>query len=236
MKAEDAEEYTQSLGQVLSGSWRQIALGIRMGAHDALNLSRDEWISRLGGHVKLSIPERREAVLELKAEGHNNSEIADVLGVGEATVRRDLENSSNGDNAEENINNINDDNKRNSPNDEVDEDEEIEPSADMAVVEAVQQGTSENVEDEALSPSPSETPSPQPDPVHHETTQDDPDRKRRRLIDHGRHAVNDLKQIGSHISCVEAAFRLGEKVLTREEFEEIRADFLRLEKLMESIQ
>ena len=60
------------------------------------------------------------------------------------------------------------------------------------------------------------------------------ERHNKALIEHGRHAVNDLKQFGSHISCVATAFKLGEKVLTQEEFEEIRADFLRLQELMEN--
>jgi len=90
MKPEDAEEYTQALGQVVAGGWRQIALGERLGVPEALGLTVGEWVQqRLGGYVKLSIPERREAVDELAAEGKKNTEIAAVLGVGESTVRRD---------------------------------------------------------------------------------------------------------------------------------------------------
>lgn len=94
MKPEDAEEYTQALGQVASGAWRQIALGIRMGVPAALGLKRDEWTERLGGYVVPSVEERREAVAELKAEGMNNSEIADALGVDEITVRRDIDSTN----------------------------------------------------------------------------------------------------------------------------------------------
>jgi DNA-binding NarL/FixJ family response regulator len=46
---------------------------------------------RLGGYARLEIEPRREAVLELKGNGLNNYEIADVLGVDERTVRRDEE-------------------------------------------------------------------------------------------------------------------------------------------------
>ena len=71
MKPEDAEEYTQALGQVVAGGWRQIALGERLGVPKALGLSVDEWVKRrLGGYVKLSIEERREAVEELTAKGY----------------------------------------------------------------------------------------------------------------------------------------------------------------------
>jgi len=90
MKPEDAEEYTQALGQVVAGGWRQVALGKRLGVPQALNLSVEDWVQqRLGGYIKLAIPERREAVIELVAEGLPNTEIASVLGVTEKTIRRD---------------------------------------------------------------------------------------------------------------------------------------------------
>jgi hypothetical protein len=90
MTPADAEEYTQALGQVVSGGWRQIHLGQRLGVPDALGLSVQEWVTqRLGGYVQLGIPDRRHAVIELAAEGLPNTQIAAVLGVGEATIRRD---------------------------------------------------------------------------------------------------------------------------------------------------
>jgi hypothetical protein len=49
----------------------------------------EEWVNeRLGGYVKLAVPERHDAVIELKAEGHSNRDIASILGVGETSVRR----------------------------------------------------------------------------------------------------------------------------------------------------
>lgn len=94
--SEEAEEYTQALGQVVAGGYRQIALGVRLEVPKALGLSTGDWVEdRLGGYVKMSIPERREAVAELVEENMTNVMIADVLGVGEATVRRDR--SPNGD-------------------------------------------------------------------------------------------------------------------------------------------
>jgi N6-adenosine-specific RNA methylase IME4/predicted transcriptional regulator len=92
MKAEDAEEYTQALGQVVSGGWRQIALGERLGVPQALGLSVDEWVKqRLGGYVKLSIEERRQAAVELAAGGLKQRQIAKVLGVTQPTVFNDLQ-------------------------------------------------------------------------------------------------------------------------------------------------
>ena len=91
MNAADAEEYTQALGQVVAGSWRQVALGKRLGVPRALGLTTREWVEdRLGGYVRLSIEERREAVAELTGDGMTQRETAEVLGVDVATVNRDV--------------------------------------------------------------------------------------------------------------------------------------------------
>lgn len=95
MTRDDAEEYTQALGQVVAGGWRQVALGRRLGVPQALGLSVEEWVQgRLGGYVRLSIPERREAVKELTTPIENGGsglsmrEAAEVLGIGKSTVER----------------------------------------------------------------------------------------------------------------------------------------------------
>ena len=49
--------------------------------------------TRLGGYIKLSIADRREAVKELAAEGLSNVAVGEVLGVDETTVRRDAANA-----------------------------------------------------------------------------------------------------------------------------------------------
>jgi len=91
MNPEDAEEYTQALGQITAGAWRQIALANRLGVPQALGLTTEEWVrSRLGGYVRLSPPERREAVAELTAEGLSQRQVAQVLGVDHRTVGRTL--------------------------------------------------------------------------------------------------------------------------------------------------
>lgn len=98
MNAEDAEEYTQALGQVVGGSWRQVALGKRLGVPEALGISTAEWVKRLGGYVRLDVEERRSAVLELTAPvtdggmGMTKTAAAEVLGVGRTTIRRDAPN------------------------------------------------------------------------------------------------------------------------------------------------
>jgi hypothetical protein len=70
MNAEEAEEYTQALSQVVAGSWRHIELAKRMGVSKSLGLSVEQWVKdKLGGHVKMSIPDRLAAALELKANG-----------------------------------------------------------------------------------------------------------------------------------------------------------------------
>jgi hypothetical protein len=94
MNVTDAEEYTLGLGQTVAGSWRLIALGQRLGVPKALGLSTKDWVeTRLGGYIRLSLAERREAVVELTGPGENGGlsqrQAAEVLGVDEITVRRD---------------------------------------------------------------------------------------------------------------------------------------------------
>jgi phage N-6-adenine-methyltransferase len=91
ISTEDAEEYTQSLGQIFGGGWRQIAWAEKQGIPVALGLTLEEWVTnRLGGYVRLAVSERREAAAELAEEGMSQREIGAVLGVGQATIHRDL--------------------------------------------------------------------------------------------------------------------------------------------------
>jgi N6-adenosine-specific RNA methylase IME4 len=91
MNQQDAEEYTQSLGQIVAGSWRQIALAKRLGVPKALGLDTQEWVrQRLGGYIKLGVEERREAAKELAANGESTRAIGSVLGVHHSTVQDDL--------------------------------------------------------------------------------------------------------------------------------------------------
>lgn len=95
LSAEDAEEYTRALGQIMSGGWRQIALAKRLGVPEALGMTTDAWVSsRIGGYVRLGLDDRRLAARELTdPDGEfqmTHHQAAEVLGVGETTVRRDL--------------------------------------------------------------------------------------------------------------------------------------------------
>jgi hypothetical protein len=95
MKPEYAEEYTQALAQAVHASYRQIALGHKLGVPKALGFkgkdATRQWVlQRLGGYIQMQITERKRAELELKAEGFSNRVIAQLVGVAEATVRNDL--------------------------------------------------------------------------------------------------------------------------------------------------
>lgn len=94
MNAADAEDFTQALGQVVSGSYRLIAQARKLGVPKALGLSTEDWVNnRLGGYVRYSIAERRKIVAELANDPndrHSQRAIAEVLGVGKDTVARDL--------------------------------------------------------------------------------------------------------------------------------------------------
>ncbi len=92
MKREDAEEFTQSLGQILGGTWRQIAWADRQGIPKVMGYENTrDWVKEeLGGYVQLSMEDRREAVLELTEDGLSTREAAGVLGVGKSTVAEDL--------------------------------------------------------------------------------------------------------------------------------------------------
>jgi protein gp37 len=105
MQEDVAQEFTNALDETgegwaktASGWWRQIGSGIKLGIPRALGQSRDDWAAERRAVAEagaLSIQQRQKAVAELTGavgnggEGLNNSEAADVLGVDEATVRRD---------------------------------------------------------------------------------------------------------------------------------------------------
>jgi transposase len=91
VSVKDAEEFTQTLEGIGDNWWRQILLGKKMGVPESLGLTLNGWINeRIGGTIRLSIEDRRQAVEELKAEGLNQKDIGKVLGVTDRTVRNDL--------------------------------------------------------------------------------------------------------------------------------------------------
>ena len=91
MKREDAEEFTQSLGQIVGGSWRQIDSPRTRGAECSRIQSTEEWVQQsLGGYIRMAVPERREAVSNLTADGDRLREVAEILGISHVTVARDV--------------------------------------------------------------------------------------------------------------------------------------------------
>jgi transcriptional regulator with XRE-family HTH domain len=95
MSAEDAEEYTRALGQIMSGGWRQLALAQRLGVPEAVGMTTESWVrDRIGGYVRLGLDERREAVRELTdPDGEfqlTQRQAAEVLGISVGTVNGDL--------------------------------------------------------------------------------------------------------------------------------------------------
>ena len=91
MNRQDAEEWTQALGQIVGGSWRMVALAKQLGVPKLLGLTTEEWVNKhLGGYVKLHVNDRREAVKELKADRYSTREIGEVLGVSNFTVHQDI--------------------------------------------------------------------------------------------------------------------------------------------------
>jgi len=88
---EDADEWTEAIGQSLGGNWRLTLLAQRMGVPAALGLSLAEWQTRVGGYIRQPAPERQEASVELtRDEGLSLREAAQVLGVSHQTVANDL--------------------------------------------------------------------------------------------------------------------------------------------------
>ena len=95
MTPEDANEFTESLGQIVAGSWRQVALAKRLGIPKALGLTTEQWVNeKLGGYVRMSVTDRREAVAELSQKGHSVREIAEITGASKSAVGRDVPNGT----------------------------------------------------------------------------------------------------------------------------------------------
>jgi N6-adenosine-specific RNA methylase IME4 len=88
-----AREYSESLGMIGTGWWRQVAWAHRQNIPGALGMTTREWVETfVGGWQRLPIGDRREAVLELTTGPDPLSQraTADVLGVSHTQVQRDL--------------------------------------------------------------------------------------------------------------------------------------------------
>lgn len=88
VEREQAEEFTDALGQILGGAVRLAEWAPGVGIPEALGLTAQEWTQRrLAGPVRLSIEERRRVV-----EANPNMSapnLAEALGVNEKTIDRD---------------------------------------------------------------------------------------------------------------------------------------------------
>ena len=88
MKPEQAEEFTEALGQVLGGAVRLAEWAPQVGIPEALGLTAEEWAQRkLTGRVKLSIEERRR-VVEANPDP-STRELGEALGVDQKTIVND---------------------------------------------------------------------------------------------------------------------------------------------------
>lgn len=88
-----AREYSEALGMIGAGWWRQVAWAHRQGIPAALGMTTREWVTAfVGGWARLPIGDRREAALELTSgpDALSQRAAADVLGVSHTTIERDL--------------------------------------------------------------------------------------------------------------------------------------------------
>lgn len=89
---EDAEQLTQGAAKVFGGQYQQLAVLRSRGVHKLLGFDDfSEYVhKRIGGYVRMSIEERRQAAKELAEQGMSTREIAGVLGTHHSTVAEDL--------------------------------------------------------------------------------------------------------------------------------------------------
>lgn len=87
MNEQAAREYSESLGQIFDGGYRQAAWADKQKIPQALGLSMRDWVYQyLGGYVRMSVEQRNEAVRELAADGISQAGIVRALGLSDNTV------------------------------------------------------------------------------------------------------------------------------------------------------
>ena len=87
MNEATAREYSESLGQIFDGGFRQAAWADKQKVPQAMGMTMRDWVNRyLGGYVRMTVEQRKAAVLELAAEGMSNNGIARALGMDNRTV------------------------------------------------------------------------------------------------------------------------------------------------------
>jgi hypothetical protein len=95
LSRESAEEFSEELSKIFSGAVGLANWGADNDIPGLLGLTAEEWVDRkLKGPAKLSLNERRQVVRMQYAAGMSQRQIAAALGVGQATVHRDLADSN----------------------------------------------------------------------------------------------------------------------------------------------
>ena len=91
-KAERAQEFSESLGLIADGFWRQLAWAVESDVPKDMGLSVPEWIDRYRPPVQLEPAHRKAAAQELKESNPSlsNRAIAAILNVSAPTIAADL--------------------------------------------------------------------------------------------------------------------------------------------------
>jgi transposase-like protein len=88
VNSDEAREYSESLGEIFDGGYRQVAWADKQKIPKSLGLTTREWVfTYLGGYTRMGVEQRNEAVKELAADGMSQDGIARSLGVSDNTVR-----------------------------------------------------------------------------------------------------------------------------------------------------
>lgn len=90
LSADEAREYSSSLAKAATGDYELMDFAINtLDVPGALGMEPTDWADSIGGYIRMSIEDRREAVEELLAEGRSRTQIATILGISTQTVTRD---------------------------------------------------------------------------------------------------------------------------------------------------
>ncbi len=97
-KADRAKKFAAGFATTGGGMMEMLETAMLEGYHKALKVSAQEYAALCTDGVALKIPppDRREEAKRLTDKGLSQREVAAVLGVGETTVRRDLDDAPNG--------------------------------------------------------------------------------------------------------------------------------------------
>lgn len=90
LSEDEAREYSLSLSKAAAGDYELMDFAINtLDVPGALGMDASQWVDSIGGYIRMSVEDRREAVRELTDEGKTPSQIATILGISKATVGAD---------------------------------------------------------------------------------------------------------------------------------------------------